>query len=130
MNIQEPQKSFTQSIIHRFPSLLSTDSDDPISAFGIEVLPGWFPIVEQMIDQINTYATQHGYGGSLHITQIKTKFCMLRCNTTIHDEEIDNIIGRYAEQASKTCEKCGLPGKIHLNRPWKLVLCDACESKR
>ena len=131
MNTIRTQEVFTQSVISRYPTLFDADtnSEDAIARYGIEIFPGWFPIVERMIDQINTFAHQHGYGDSLRITQIKSKFCMLRCTTTIEDEGLDLLIDQYANQASETCEQCGMPGKIRANRRWKMVLCDTCEMK-
>lgn len=79
-----------------------------------------------MIDQIAAYAEQNELVASLQITQIKTDFCLLRCNTTIHDDALDDIIVGHKEQASRTCEQCGNPGEIRIARRWKTVLCDFC----
>lgn len=129
MNLEESQRAFTKSMINRFPGLFSMDSDDAIARYGIEIFPGWFTIVERMVDQINVFSSQYGYGESLRITQIKSKFCILRCTTTIQDDDLDQLIDQYVQQASEICERCGMPGKIRANRRWKMVLCDGCEVK-
>jgi hypothetical protein len=125
------QETFTQSVISRYPALfdISDAGDDAIARYGIEIFPGWFSIVERMVDQINTFANQRNYIGSLKITQIKSKFCTLRCATNIQDDDLGQIIGQYEKQASETCEQCGMPGKIRMNRQWKMVLCAVCEMK-
>ena len=128
MSTDPSHDAFTQSVIRRHPKLFDVglDSDDPVAMYGFEVFTGWYPIVASMIDQIDNFATQHGYSESLRIIQVKTKFCILRCTTTIQDKNLDQLIDKYAEKASRTCEKCSQPGKIRTDRKWKMVLCDVC----
>lgn len=131
MNLAESERAFTQSMRSKYPNLFPEpgNEDYAINSYGIETLPGWFTIVENMIDQVAVYAAQHALEDSLRITQIKSKFCMLRCTTTIQDKGIDQIIDQHAKQAFETCERCGMPGKLRTNRRWKMVLCDICEMK-
>ena len=131
MSFTETQRAFTQSMRTKYPNLFPEpgNEDYAINRYGIEIFPGWFSLVERMIDQIATYAAQHALGDSLRIIQIKTDFCLLRCNTTLHNDGLDQIIETHKEQATRTCEQCGKPGKIRNDRRWKTVLCDSCEMK-
>lgn len=132
MNLAETQRAFTQSMRLRYPNLFPEpeNEDYAINRYGIEVDPGWFSIVEHMIDQVATYAEHQGLNDTFRIIQIKTDCCLLRCNTTLHNDELDQIINAHKERATRTCEQCGKPGEIRMERRWKTVLCDTCNSKR
>ncbi|MBU2738297.1 hypothetical protein [Acidithiobacillus concretivorus] len=132
MKLAEAQRAFTQSMRSKYPNLFPEpeNEDYAINRYGIEVYQGWFPIVEHMIDQIAAYAEHHEIDDFLRITQIKTDYCLLRCKSTLQNDELDQIINAHNEQATNICEQCEKQGEIRVERRWKTVLCDMCNSKK
>ncbi|MBU2806902.1 hypothetical protein HF285_01030 [Acidithiobacillus ferrooxidans F221] len=128
MDYSDLQNKFTRAMQKKYPSLFPDKNDElyAVNRFGIEVFPGWFRIVENMIDDIADYSSEHGLTDSLKIAQIKTDFCLLRCNMTTHDDHVDEIVAKYKTLARQACEYCGEPGEIRLELRWRKVLCDTC----
>lgn len=131
MSIAERQRHFSLSMRSRYSYLFPEPDNEEyaVNRYGIEVLPGWFSIVESMIDEIANYATRYALRENLRIIQIKSKFCTLRCTTSIKDKGLELLIDHYAKKASDTCELCGKAGTIRANQRWKKILCDTCERK-
>jgi len=102
-------------IYQKYKPILSNYSD-------ISVNLGWMSLLEQMLDEIS--AT----GLHIQIRQIKSKFATLRvyCDNT----SVDDIVLKYANIASNTCEICGEPGKYRCNGGWETIMCDTCQNDR
>jgi len=65
------------------------------------------------------------------ILQIKEKLGGLRyyyqSEMGVWVQEIDNIIQKYEELCSSTCENCGNPGSLSLSGRWYKTLCEECK---
>lgn len=132
MSLADRQRAFTLAMRSKHPSLFQDhgNSDYAINRYGIEVFPGWFSIVEHMLDQIADYIEKNEPGESLQVIQIKTDCCVLCCHTTPYKEHLSQIIESNRTLAARICEQCGNPGSIRKERRWKTVLCDDCEKTR
>lgn len=65
------------------------------------------------------------------ILQIKEKLGGLRyyyqSEMGVWVQEIDNIIQKYEELCSSTCENCDNPGSLSLSGRWYKTLCEECK---
>ncbi|MEF2554011.1 hypothetical protein VQ042_22160 [Aurantimonas sp. A2-1-M11] len=98
----------------RFPALLR-------DAFDISPPPGWVPLVARLLERVDAALAsedrQH-----FRISQIKEKFGGLRC---YHNggEDIETMVDAADEEAQRTCEVCGAPGRKRTGG-WITVRCD------
>jgi hypothetical protein len=79
---------------------------------------GWYGIVKDLITDLISL------GWNKEVCQVKEKFGGLRFYINEGSDEIYDRI-RIAEELSyKTCEVCGIEGKIRGNLRWWRTLCD------
>lgn len=126
----ESQRTFELRMMQEYPLLYEDMYGDPrqtIMAFGIDVGPGWFGIIEDLSSKLEPVlrkirAERGDYPKAL---QVKEKFGGLRFYMTWETKEIDDLIDEAEEKSYKTCEDCGAPGET---RPggWIRTLCDDC----
>lgn len=66
----------------------------------------------------------------LHITDVKEKYGRLSVYVEggLSDEMYQKI-SDIEDKSEVTCEKCGDPGNIRLDRPWYKSLCDKCNNE-
>lgn len=90
----------------------------------VEISPGWFPLVEELLDTLDTIVEDHGLP-KIHYAQIKQKFTALRVyfsydrsevyeSTPLKQEGLDmirDVINFYEELSRKTCTLTGESGK-------------------
>lgn len=84
--------------------------------------PGWAPIVERLCRDL--HATE---AGMPRVIQIKQKLGGLRFYVEgLLTDEQEMFVNHACEQASKTCERCGDPGRLRQLPSNHQVLCDPC----
>lgn len=103
---------------------------------GVAVSEGWWPIIKTLCACIDTHVKwvnrnpekQENMIPQVVVSQIKEKFGGLRFYYDGGDDTVSGMVTMAEELASKTCEKCGAPGKV---RPggWITTLCDAHEEE-
>lgn len=93
-------------------------------AFGFECDDGWFSLLDEALQAMADLNIP------IQIDQVKEKFGGLRIYYHDGDERVDSIIKIAEEKASKTCERCGLPGEIKKIKNWYTCICPKCEKKR
>jgi hypothetical protein len=97
--------------------------DNPVWK-GIDVGPGWYPLVADIITR--------AHSSNIHFTiaQIKQKFGALRFYAgQIHTEgahgEFYDIVNQIEAISELVCEQCGMPGTLR-REGWVRTLCDPC----
>jgi len=88
---------------------------------------GWRPILDRLFEDLGKI-----YEGAKEVpkvAQIKEKFGGLRVylEGVVTDAAFDRVCKAEAE-STRTCEKCGAPGKI-AGKGWLKCLCDPCRSE-
>jgi hypothetical protein len=95
---------------------------------GISCGLGWFNILNQLCQNIQSRLDWHPEVEQVVVEQVKEKFGGLRFYISGGDEYIQGLV-RMAESISGvTCESCGNPGETR-HGGWIHVYCDHCESK-
>jgi hypothetical protein len=49
--------------------------------------------------------------------------------TNDEDTFLDEVIEKYVDGSTVTCEYCGAPGRVRIARPIRETLCDACDAR-
>jgi hypothetical protein len=101
---------------------------NPIFLFGVEVGPGWIPIIETLLDILMGLDINK----KLRLFQIKEKFGQFRFYYDyVGDDKnekimLQNQINLYTDKINNTCELCGKPGTTRLVKNWYRTCCDEC----
>jgi hypothetical protein len=96
--------------------------------WGLEVGPGWLPLLDDLFANIKGYLLTHP-NKKFRIVQVKEKFGELRVYTRHATEPIFQLIDAAEEIASKTCETCSGTGKM-TNHGWMRILCKSCDARK
>ncbi|MFE1797678.1 hypothetical protein ACFW9L_16095 [Streptomyces sp. NPDC059517] len=100
-----------------------------IPARSNAVGPGWRPLLEHLHEQIQ------GAFPDYRLLDLKEKFGGLRVymnKPASSSEALRTLIASAEAQAERTCEFCGVPGRIRTrdDQPggWRKAVCSACHS--
>jgi hypothetical protein len=118
---------------------------EPFCMFGIECGSGWFPLLDALFYQIQSYIdyrkesnerieenkkkypdynqTPFALIPQVTVTQVKEKYGTLRFYYDGGDETIDGMVRMAEAMSSITCEVCGNLGKMR-GRSWLYTACD------
>lgn len=119
-------EKFQKDLENRFPKMFSERYG------GIEIGPGWWPIIESLCVQIQgridlrDRQLESKTGEKIPqvvVQQIKEKFGGLRFYYNGGDDYIDGLTQMAESISYKICETCGKPGQPRNNR-WIKTLCD------
>lgn len=107
-----------QELVSRFPSLYHPN-------FGFECGDGWYHLLLDLSQKLEEEILKHPKDsrGNYQATQVKEKFAGLRFYMSSSTNEMENIIANAEDQAEKTCEVCGNPGKVETGRHWLKTRC-------
>lgn len=80
---------------------------------------GWRDIVHRLYASIEAVSPGH------KILQIKEKFGGLRYYVAVDNyADVDALIRDAEAESFMTCEDCGQPGTLRIDRVWRSTLCD------
>ena len=127
MNIEKEKFLF-----EKYPQLFR-DKDSPMThtamCWGIEVGDGWYGIIDELCERIQTHCDNNGYD-EVRFSQIKEKYGTLRVYVNFGSDEIYDYIDEAQERSSHVCEVCGSKrGKIRTDLGWLSVRCKKCWTK-
>lgn len=120
MNIELDTK-----LCNDFPVMFANRYSDPRTTamcWGFECGDGWYDLLYNLCNKIMTYCNATGARVPV-VSQVKEKYGTLRFYIDGGDDYIWNLILEAERTSSKTCEECGLPGKIRTGG-WIYVSCD------
>jgi hypothetical protein len=104
----------TDTLVAQFPGLMH----EQMSRYGIACGEGWYQIL------LNLFTALAVLEPRPVIVQVKEKFGGLRVYLDGGGEEAAALIREAENLASETCEDCGAPGRLRMDRPWIATLCD------
>ena len=138
---QDEYDQFAKNMEEKHPEMFN----GPYGGFAIG--PGWWPIVEVLCGQIDSYTKwRNNTRASLlkdnphdldipeavtqvTVAQIKEKFGGLRFYYEGGDEHINGMVRMAEIWAGRSCEECGVPGTTR-SGGWIRTLCDHHEEQR
>lgn len=117
---------------------LILDNDVMVLIFGdsevqIETNNGWFDLINNLCNEINTIYEASDSEIDIIPIQIKEKFGTLRFYYSYinYDKEMSNIhtkvdeaVRKYEKMSASICEICGKPGRLSLVDGYIKILCD------
>jgi hypothetical protein len=126
------RKELEQKLVERWPRWFNTGGDirQTSMARGFEHEDGWFDILWRLCEDLEPRVAEFEAAGGpkFEVTQVKEKFGGLRFYVNHKSDAIDQRIEAATEEASRTCEVCGQPGKMRQGRCIK-TLCDEHEAR-
>lgn len=141
MYTEEEYDTFAQKMHEKHPQMFNEQYG------GFCIGPGWWPIIEALCDQIDSYTKwknrtreyllkDNSHGQTIPdeikpvvVAQIKEKFGGLRFYYDGGNEHISGMVRMAEIWAGAVCEECGKPGKSR-NSGWIKTLCDEHEAER
>jgi len=122
----------TKYLNEKYPTFfnLSGDPLETLMCFGFSVGDGWFDIIDDLCQTIQTYLEiekpewlnpDNEY--KFEVVQVKEKFGTLRFYPTFGDDFIFAVELLYEQCSGTICEMCGEPGSIRRGG-WIQTLCD------
>lgn len=89
---------------------------------------GWEPLIRRLSEKLEAEILKQEDTSLFYADQVKEKFGGLRFYMSAYTDAMHAAIREAEEEAWKTCEHCGAPGKP---RPggWIKTLCDECVRK-
>ncbi|SET80569.1 hypothetical protein SAMN04487962_1262 [Marinobacter segnicrescens] len=114
------QKKFADA----YPLLMHQREGGSFDRFGLEVGPGWYPLVYELFGLVDDM--QRVTGKAASISQVKEKFGTLRiyCNLPCESIEQDILETVFEDMSSHTCDFCGSPGRLSDKAGWWATRCD------
>lgn len=115
-----------QLLCDRYPVLFADRHKSvEVSAMGrgFECDDGWFDLIESLCYSIQ-WAIENDGMPPVKIRQIKEKFGSLRFHYSGGNESTRGMKAMAENMSVRICEKCGAPGILREERPYKLTLCD------
>ncbi len=117
--------------IEKYPHVFErkASSIEPFPMFGIECGEGWYHIINQLLNVINSHLGWINRDKAdfekvpFILTQVKEKFGTLRFYYDGGDQQIHGMVRMAEAMSAVTCEVCGNPGKIRGNS-WYYTACD------
>jgi hypothetical protein len=105
-----------------------------IDQYGIATRDGWFELIFNLTANVEAVCKRHGITneGTPYVVQIKEKFGTLRYSLRWDSETPEKVTAAIRElreiadqESSRTCERCGKPGRMYSDGPY-MVRCKTC----
>ena len=117
----------TRQLLEEFPELWKYAGNLHVSlmGFGFECGNGWFPLLHKLCKNIIEALKSEGneFREGFYVIQIKEKFGGLRYYTSYGSKEIFGLINEAEDLSLKTCEVCGVEGKLMVRGRWYKTVC-------
>ena len=86
---------------------------------SIDVGDGWFTLLDCLLEQLQTRA-RSGLDPQPVAEQIKEKYGELRVYLKVYSDAQDQLIEFAATLSCRTCDVCGSPGELGVDRKRKI----------
>ena len=102
------------------------DLKTPWELFGVECGKGWFPLIEPILQYIQSYNKDKAEEYQIVVYQIKENWGILQLEIGNYPNELAKMIEAAEKASTTTCEKCGATGSLRKFGGWYKTLCDDC----
>jgi hypothetical protein len=114
------------TFIHPDPTLQNN-----LMAFGLECDQGWYPLIEELFDKMQSLVDNNSDYSDMEIVQVKEKYGELRVYIMPDYDALDDLIDEYTKKSIHICEVCGKPGTLQdIGGHWYKTICQECLSKK
>jgi hypothetical protein len=116
------------TLSEKYSHLFTKNELYPLPMFGFECGIGWYDLLDNLLNDINTYYHEN-YGTipeEFHVDQIKEKFGGLRFYVSGSDKYVDDLISKAEDLSYQTCEFCGSNDDIMHSSGWIVTACKKC----
>ena len=110
------------TLIDKYPKLLSDLLFNRRDSFGVECGDGWFDLINTLCEDIIRVDP------TAIATQVKEKFGTLRFYVSAAEDEVFDLIDKAEDASGKICEECGAPGKTE-GKMWLKTICKKCKKE-
>jgi len=120
-------KDEEQAIFDKYPKLfrqVTLPMTETCMCWGLECGTGWYKIIDSMCAELT-----EKYDGKLELSQVKEKLGTLTVyfdiiDDSVKSQEIWDLLSKYVQESSVTCEKCGNKATTETINGWICTLCD------
>jgi len=93
-----------------------------------ELPDGWINLFWEMCQEIYEPLERAGLLNDFYFVQVKEKFNTMRCYSEGANDEVQKILYKYEDKASRVCTICG-KAATRLTRGYIAAFCDECAAK-
>lgn len=120
-----PEKD--EALCKKYPTLFKDRFEDPSKTcmcWGFSCGDGWYDLIDKLCTKLMKVAPD------TVALQVKEKLGTLSFYVSNTNKEGMDAIDEACLESSRTCERCGEPGKVRTaHRFWIKTLCDECEKE-
>jgi hypothetical protein len=131
------KKELDNYLVEKYPKIFINrygDMKETAMCWGFEHREGWFWILDQLCDSIQSYIDNNNKYKSeeekkipqVVATQVKEKFGTLNFYYSGGNDYIDGMIRLAENMSANTCEFCGSIEDIGYTRGWIYTICKNC----
>ena len=129
--IQKYPRVFKLAYNKYFKNWDNSEQRGPFSLFGIECDDGWFDLLNNLCEKMETYINSTENPDAYYVVQIKEKWGTLRFYMSGYSDEIDALVTIAEKSSEITCECCAKPGQLGKGKfGWYQTLCDKCRADK
>lgn len=121
-------KKLETELVEKYPNLYrqyNGNIQETCMCLGFECGDGWFKLIDDLSAKLQAYGVV--------ASQVKEKFGGLRVYIEAIPSEnfelISDIIYKSEMLSYKTCEECGKPAAVQIDKGWYSTICDECREK-
>lgn len=108
-------------IVKTYQHLFAPYPDGRPADYGLEIGPGWFPLMERMLEELDQLDPK--LPDEVRIDTVKEKWGALRIYMTTSTDQTDEITERAMEDSAYICDVCGDYATIANDGGWLSARC-------
>jgi len=124
-------RTSTEHLFNTYPRLFPEKNrsiHDSLIPFGMECGNGWFWLLNNLCESIQSYIDNNGLD-QIEFIQVKEKFGTLRIYESGCDDITYGMIIMAENMSKHICETCGSTENVTSEGSWVRTLCNKCRDK-
>lgn len=102
-----------------------------LMAFGFECGKGWYPLIEELFDELQEKINNNPEYSDFKIVQVKEKWARLTIYGNHYYKELEDLISEYENKSLTVCERCGSTENVSTEKikGWYTTICKSCKGE-